>query len=62
MFKSWSQATDGGIGYSIARKDDNQLIGHVTLWGLIPKDRCANFGIILDKKFWAKDTALKQSC
>jgi RimJ/RimL family protein N-acetyltransferase len=52
MFKTWSQISDSGFGYSIVRKQDNKLIGHIALWGITAKDRCASLGILLDKSVW----------
>ncbi|HYY31234.1 MAG TPA: GNAT family protein [Chthoniobacterales bacterium] len=52
MFKTWSQISDSGFGYSIVRKQDNKLIGHIALWGITAKDRCASLGILIDKSVW----------
>jgi RimJ/RimL family protein N-acetyltransferase len=52
MFKTWSQVSDSGFGYSIVRKEDNKLIGHIALWGITAKDRCATLGILIDKSVW----------
>jgi RimJ/RimL family protein N-acetyltransferase len=52
MFKTWSQISDSGFGYSVVRKQDNKLIGHIALWGITAKDRCATLGILIDKGVW----------
>jgi RimJ/RimL family protein N-acetyltransferase len=54
MFRDWSQVKDSGLGYSIALRETNQLIGHVALWGITPKDQCANFGILLNREVWGQ--------
>ena len=53
-FRDLSQVPDGGFGYSIMLRETTQLIGHVALWGITPKDQCANLGIVLNREIWGR--------
>lgn len=47
MFRTWSgNSTSGGAGLCVETLDE-QLIGHVALWGAEVRNRCATFAIVI---------------
>ena len=52
-FRDLSQVRDSGFGYSIMLRE-TQLIGHVALWGITPKDQCGDLGIVLNREIWGR--------
>ena len=47
MFRTWSgSGTAAGAGFCVETLDE-ELIGHVALWGAEARNRCATFGIVL---------------
>lgn len=48
QFRRWSaNDTPGAAGFCVARRDDDTLLGHVTLFGADAKNRAATLAIVL---------------
>ncbi|MEW1911596.1 GNAT family protein [Kitasatospora sp. NPDC085895] len=47
MFRSWSQNTGCNVGLTVVTLDGDETVGHVTLYGADPKDRCATLAVIV---------------
>lgn len=48
MFRTWSSNKDAsGYGFSIQDNTSENLVGHVTLWGIDPVVRSATLGIMI---------------
>ncbi|MFD9129571.1 GNAT family N-acetyltransferase [Kitasatospora sp. NPDC059571] len=47
MFWTWSQNAGCNLGLSVVTRDEGELVGHVTLYGADPKDRCATLAVLV---------------
>ncbi|MEV7179666.1 GNAT family protein [Kitasatospora sp. NPDC093679] len=47
MFRSWSQNTGCNVGLTVVTLDGDETVGHVTLYGADPEDRCATPAVIV---------------
>ena len=48
MFKAWSTNESGaGVAFSAVRRSDDELLGHVSLWGAELPTRGATLGVIM---------------
>ncbi|MER5636765.1 GNAT family protein [Kitasatospora sp. NPDC002227] len=47
MFRTWSRNTGADLGLCVVGRESDELLGHVTLYGATPKDRCATLAVII---------------
>ncbi len=50
MFKSWFGDDDSAVGFVIVLKETDEAIGFINLWGIKPKNRNAELGVLIGRK------------